>query len=186
MLYDVEQISELTKISKVTIYKKFKLNELQQYIVKKQGKAYVDEEGFNLIKQNLNLTDKLNEKSNSEDIESDENSYIATDNEDLINVKNDLINSLNEQVEFLKEQLSIKDIQIQELNERLKQEQDLNKNNQILQLRQPNDIKSLEEHFEVLDNKLADIKTEMEQRKIKFEADQQEKGFFKFLKRSSK
>jgi len=181
MLYDVEQISELTKISKVTIYKKFKLKELQQYIVKKQGKAYVDEGGFNLIKQSLNLTDRLNEELNFKDIETDENLCTSTDDEDLIKVKNDLINSLNEQVAFLREQLGVKDKQLESKDKLLENMQVLVKNSQI---KNENDIPMLEAHFMELDDKLADIKKEMEQRKQEFEAEEKNKGFFKFLKRS--
>jgi len=183
MLYDVEKISELTSLSKVTIYKKFKLKDLQQYIVKKQGKAYVDEEGFNLIKQNLNSTDSLNKELNFKDIETDKNPGTATDKEDLIKVKNDLISSLNEQVTFLREQLSVKDKQLESKDKLLENMQVLVKNSQS---KQQMDTPMLEAHFMDLDEKLANIKIEMEQRKIKFEADQQDKGLFKFFKRSSK
>jgi hypothetical protein len=175
MLYDVEQISDLTNLSKATIYKKFKLKELQPYIVKKQGKSYVDQEGFNLIKQGLNLTDVLNEELNFKEIETDETPCIATDNEDLIKVKNDLINSLNEQVQFLKEQLGVKDKQLESKDKLLENMQVLVKNSQI---KRENDIPMLEAHFMELDQKLADIKIEMEQRKINYAAAQQKKGFW--------
>jgi len=170
MLYYVEKISELTHISKVTIYKKFKLNEVKKCIVRKQGKAYVDEVGFNLIKQSLNLNDELN----TEEVATAE-SPSTTDTDDLTKVKDYLIDSLTEQTEFLRDQLKEKDIQLHESNERLKQEQDLNKNNQILQLRQPQDIKALEEHFQDLDNKLLDIKEQMAGRK------EEHKGFLNKL-----
>jgi hypothetical protein len=167
MLYDVEKISELTKISKVTIYKKFKLNEIQQYIVKKQGKSYVEERGFNLIKQSLNLTNELNDELKCKETETDE-SPSTTNNEDLIKVKNDLINSLTEQTEFLKQQLGVKDIQIHELHK-------IVENSQVLLKEKPQqDILQLEEHFQELDTKLMDIKEQMLQRKYQEQKAQHE------------
>ena len=160
MLYDVEKISKLTKISKVTIYKKMKLIEVKQYIVRKQGKSYVDEVGFNLIKQSLNLNDRLND----EEIATDESS-IEPNNEDLLKVKYDLINSLMEQMEFLKQQLLQKDLQIGELHK-------LIENNQVLLKEKPKqDILQLEEHFNDLDDKLEEVKNKMLDRK------EQSKGF---------
>ena len=160
MLYDVEKISKLTKISKVTIYKKMKLIEVKQYIVRKQGKSYVDEVGFNLIKQSLNLNDRLND----EEIATDESSN-EPNNEDLLKVKDDLINSLMKQMEFLKQQLLQKDLQIGELHK-------LIENNQVLLKEKPKqDILQLEEHFNDLDDKLEEVKNKMLDRK------EQSKGF---------
>jgi len=160
MLYDVEKISKLTKISKVTIYKKMKLIEVKQYIVRKQGKSYVDEVGFNLIKQSLNLNDRLND----EEIATDESSN-EPNNEDLLKVKDDLINSLMTQMEFLKQQLLQKDLQIGELHK-------LIENNQVLLKEKPKqDILQLEEHFNDLDDKLEEVKNKMLDRK------EQSKGF---------
>ncbi|MBU3114780.1 hypothetical protein [Clostridium lacusfryxellense] len=178
MLYDVEKISELTKLSKVTIYKKLKLKEIKQYIVRKQGKAYVDEEGFKLIKQGLNYDDKLNEELNDIDIESDETAFTVTDKEDLIKVKNDLIDSLNEQVFFLREQLGVKDIQLDSKDKLLENMQILVKDSQR---KQENDIPMLEAHFEELDEKIGNIKKQMDERKENLESD---KGFFRFFKRT--
>jgi hypothetical protein len=160
MLYDVEKISKLTQISKVTIYKKMKLIEVKQYIVRKQGKSYVDEVGFNLIKQSLNLNDRLND----EEIATDESSN-EPNNEDLLKVKDDLINSLMTQMEFLKQQLLQKDLQIGELHK-------LIENNQVLLKEKPKqDILQLEEHFNDLDDKLEEVKNKMLDRK------EQSKGF---------
>ena len=164
MLYDVEKISELTKISKVTIYKKMKLIEVKQYIVRKQGKSYVDEVGFNLIKQSLNLNDRLNDKEIATDESSNE-----PNNEDLLKVKDDLINSLMKQMEFLKQQLLQKDLQIGELHK-------LIENNQVLLKEKPKqDILQLEEHFNDLDDKLEEVKNKMLDRK------DQSKGFLNKL-----
>lgn len=181
MLYDVEKISELTNLSKVTIYKKLKLKEIKQYIVRKQGKSYVDEEGFKLIKQGLNPDDKLNEELNDRNIESDETAFTATDKEDLIKVKNDLIDSLNEQVLFLREQLGVKDIQLESKDKLLENMQILVKDSKR---KQEVDIPMLEAHFEELNEKIGNIKIEMDQRKGNSKSDEQNKGLFKFFKRS--
>src|SRR5660398_325796 len=56
MLYDVGQIAKLAKVSRVTIYRKLKLNEVKPFIITKQGKSYVDEQGYHVITQLLNVT----------------------------------------------------------------------------------------------------------------------------------
>lgn len=174
MLYDVEKISELTHISKVTIYKKFKINSIKDCIVRKQGKAYVDEVGFNLIKQSLNLNCELNDNEVATD-----KIPTTTDIEDILKVKNDLINSLNDQTEFLRDQIKEKDIQMHELNSRLNQEQDLHKNTQILFKQQPQqNILALEAHFQDLDTKLEEVKGNMLHRK---EQQVHSKGFLNNL-----
>jgi hypothetical protein len=166
MLYDVDQVANKLNVSKVTIYNKLKLKELKDNVITKAGKKYLDEDLFNLIKDSLK--DKNEIKSNN--IDEPINQEASVDKEDLLNLNKDLFNTLIEQ---LKE----KDIQIHELNNRLSQEQELTKNMQILQLRQPpQDIKALEEHFKDLDNKLLNIRERMEQKK-----DQEQKGIFKKL-----
>lgn len=51
MLHTVAEISKLIGLSKVSIYIRLKLKEMEPYIIKKQGVTYIDEEGFSLIKQ---------------------------------------------------------------------------------------------------------------------------------------
>lgn len=83
-----------------------------------------------------------------------------------------LTDALIEQLKETKLQLNVKDLQINNLNERLKQEQELNKNNQVLQLRQPQETKQLEEHFALVDEKLISLRNQMELK-------EPEKGFLK-------
>ena len=52
---------------------------------------------------------------------------------------------MNKNIEILQNQLNIKDQQILELNQRLKEAQDLNKNNQVLLHRQQHQPKMIEE-----------------------------------------
>jgi len=143
MVYTIVQISDLIGLSKVSIYKKLKLKGLKDHISKKLGVTYVDEVGFNLIK--YGLKENLKEQSSYSTL----NYETATDTEDL---------SFNKEVlKLLEEQLKGQNLIIHELNERLKQEQELNKNNQILQLRLPQETKQLEEHFDLVDEKLMNI-----------------------------
>ena len=86
------------------------------------------------------------EKEKPQDINMDD--YAVSINKELINA--------------LLEQLKVKDIQIHEIDQRLKQEQELNKNNQVLQLRQPQEMKQLEKHFAIVDEKLVNIREQMD------------------------
>ena len=71
--------------------------------------------------------------------------------------------SINKElIDALLEQLKVKDIQIHEIDQRLKQEQELNKNNQVLQLRQPQEMKQLEKHFALVDEKLVNIREQLD------------------------
>jgi len=166
MLYTIAKIADITKLSKVTIYKHLKLKDMEQYKSKKRGVTYVSEEGFSLIK--VRLSAYIND-SNSDENNSTANSF----NEETAMDKETL--STNElALKVLINQLKIKDIQIQELNNRLSQEQDLHKNTQILfKQQQPQQILKLEAHFEELDNKLIEIKDKMKKK------DQDHKGIFK-------
>ena len=166
MLYTIAKIADITKLSKVTIYKHLKLKDMEQYKSKKRGVTYISEEGFSLIK--VRLSAYIND-SNSAENNSTANSF----NEETAMDKETL--STNElALKVLINQLKIKDIQIQELNNRLSQEQDLHKNTQILfKQQQPQQILKLEAHFEELDNKLIEIKDKMKKK------DQDHKGIFK-------
>lgn len=125
MLYTVIEISELTKISKQSIYKKLKNESIKAHVSRKDGVTYVSEEGFALIKQSLKDNHKAN-TDNLNNFKSKANDYtlneeVASDKEDST-LKTDYIN-------YLKDQLKVKDAQIESLNERFK-------NSQILQLKQ--------------------------------------------------
>lgn len=170
MLYTVSEVSELINLSKVSIYKKLKLKEFEPYITKKQGITYIDEVGFNLLKDSLKLNEEVKTDLNNKDIEDGADAETATDTEDLT------IN--RELVKTLIEQLKAKDIQIQELNNRLQQEQELHKNTQVLfqkEQQQPQNTLLLEEHIKKFDNRLMTIREQMEQRR------EDPKGLFKRL-----
>lgn len=173
MLYTIAEIADITKLSKVTIYKHLKLKDMEQYKSRKKGVTYISEEGFSLIKDRLSAyinnsgSTKSNNSSNSPSEET------ATDTEDL-SVNEVVIKTLINQLKVKDLQLSEKDIQIRDLNNRLSQEQDLHKNTQILfKQQQPQQILQLEAHFEELDNKLIEIKDKMQKK------EKDHKGIFK-------
>ncbi|MBL4930672.1 hypothetical protein [Clostridium paridis] len=165
MLYTIAEISELIGLSKVSLYKKLKLKKVEPHIIKKQGITYVDEEGFNLIKESLKLKERVKTELNDNSINEDVNSEVSIDT-DTFNLKIDYISTL-------KEQLKEKDKQIDELHRLVENSQILLKQSQEMQLRE--DPILLEEHFEELDKKIEDIKIKMENKK------NQKKGLFKFF-----
>jgi chromosome segregation ATPase len=144
------EASELIGLSKQSIYKKLKAKELQEYIIKKQGMIYIDEEGFNLIKDSLkaNIDDLKDFKEdinglNFKEANSTLNEEIASDTE-ILSMNQDIFN-------LLKSQLEDKDLQIHELHKLLE-------NSQILLKEKPQDIKLLEQHYQGLDDKIMNIK----------------------------
>ena len=168
MLRSVAEVSVLTGLSKVSIYNKIKLKELEQYVVKNKGITYVSDEGIALIKEGLNLKDKdLNTLNNTEKSKEDEVA-ITIENKDfeafkveLKELNKEYLNSLKSENESLKKQLDEKDKQIAELHK-------LIENSQILLKEEQKKSESqlyLTEHFEEVDNKLQDLREKMEERK---------------------
>jgi len=185
MFYTIAEISVLIKLSKVSIYKKLKLKELKDHTTKRQGITYIDDVGFNLIKDSFNINDNVNLNNNVKTKADDKSTnytlddYIATDTEGF-NISQELFNILKDQLKEKDNQLNMKDKQLDEANERLKQAHKLIENNQILLKDKPQqNILQLEEHFQDLDTKLEEVRGNMQQRKEK----QKGKSFFyKFFK----
>ena len=156
MIYDIGKVAELTHVSKVTIYRKLKLQEIKPFIIMKNNKQFLDKKGIDVIKEMLNVTTDEVTGLNSKDIEQPLNPDISVSVADLMSVKDTLIESLQSNSELLKKELGIKNNQIESLHR-------LIENNQILLKEKPQqDIRQLEEHFEDLDNKLMDIRQQME------------------------
>ena len=181
MLYTVAEISELINLSKVSVYNKLKLKELENHIIKKGGITYVDDEGLNLIKDSLKFKEStLNDLNN--DNEYNEETHEITADIDDFELKEDYIKYLKSENERLWSELQEKNLQINELNKLLSNEQDLHKNSQILlkneQYKQES-LLELEAHFKELDNKLIDTVHKMEERKQQ----QENKGIFNFFKK---
>ena len=157
-MYDINQVAQLTGISKVSVYKKLKkLKGIEQYIVKEVDKTYVLEEGVRLIRDSLQVNSKVKNKVKND---VDEECAISDGYEDLT-VNKQLINGLLKQ-------LDEKDKQIQDLHKQIEELINLNKNNQVL-LKQQQDKeinqKLLEDHFQEVDQKLMDLRDRMEEKK---------------------
>jgi len=164
MLYTIAEISDITKLSKVTIYKHLKLKDMEQYKSKKKGVTYVSEEGFTLIKDRLSAYINNSDSTKNSSRSSFSSNEMAMDEDDL-SINEVVIKTLIDQLKVKDLQLSEKNIQIRDLNNRLSQEQDLHKNTQILfKQQQPQQILQLEAHFEELDNKLIEIKNKMQKK----------------------
>lgn len=145
-LFTVEEVAEKLSISKVTVYSKLK--KFNDDVVLKQGRKYITEELFNLIRDDL----KLKNIVNTEEDEKKLNDEISTDKEELINLNKDLIT-------ILMDQLNQKDKQIEKLHA-------LIENNQVL-LKQEKEVNQLqlEQHIKEFDIKLNNAKDNMEKRR---------------------
>lgn len=156
MLYTVQQVSNKLKVSKVTIYNKLKLKEYKARIIKKRGQAMIDDDLVNMIKDGIKFTTKFIDTDNIDTpIEPQSADDIILD-EDLLNLNKELIKALLEQLHQKDKQMEEKDIQIAGLHK-------LIENNQVLLKEKPQkDILLLKEHFQYLDNKLIDIKEQMD------------------------
>jgi len=163
-LYDINKVSELTGVSKVTIYKKIKkLKELEPFIVRKDDKTYILQDGLKLIKEQLTVNKKVNLEVESETaIEG-----IST----KLTINKELINLLTEQLKEKDIQLKEKDKQIAELHKLIENSQILLKEEQ----KKKDQQLYLEEHFEEVDNKLQDLREKMEQKR------NDKKSFFKIF-----
>ena len=116
MLYTILEVAKVTGLSKVTVYKKLKLKIMAEHTSKRQGKTVLDEEGLKLIMDSL------------QDLNSKETAYTTNDE----NEHTEGFDMNKEAFKALNDQLKIKDQQIAELNERLKDEQRNCQNNQVL------------------------------------------------------
>lgn len=127
----VKQVAEELGISRQAVYSKltveFKENFTSIKNVNGRETLVINSEGIEILKREIvKYGNQLDGKIDSE-------------------LDNQLITLLQKNIEILQEQLKIKDTQIMELNERLKEAQELNKNNQVLLHRQqdyPNMIQS--------------------------------------------
>lgn len=153
-MYDINKVSELTGLSKVTIYKKIKkVKELEPFIVKKADKIYVLEDGLKLINKQLTVNKKVNLEIESEVAIADV-SMELTINKELINL--------------LTNQLKEKDIQLKEKDKQISELHRLIENSQILLKEEQKKLDKqlyLEEHFEEVDKRIQDLKEKMEQRR---------------------
>ena len=137
MLRSVAEVSVLTGLSKVSIYNKIKLKEIEQYVVKNKGITYISDEGITLIKKGLNLkVETLNSLKDSLKVDEEEvavsieNKEIEEFKVELKELNKDYLNSLKSENELLKRQLDEKDNQIAELHKLIENSQILLKEEQ--------------------------------------------------------
>ena len=175
MLRSVAEVSDLTGLSKVSIYNKLKLKEMEEFIVKNKGITYITEDGFNLIKSSLNLKESslnLNQEvktENKENLETIENKDFEEFKGYFKELNENYLTSLKCEIESLKGQLIEKDKQINDLHKLIENSQILLKEEQ----KKSENQLYLAEHFEEVDMKLQDIREKMLNRKS------EEKSFFR-------
>lgn len=164
VIYTVDEVAERLSVSKVTIYAKLK--KFDDKVVLKQGKKYITDELFNIIKNDIKNKGNLNTNLNSKGYKNDTEPEVAIDRDDLVNLNDRVIKTLIEQLDIKDKQIEEKDKQIKELHELLEQSQKLVENNQVL-LRQEkgSNILKLEEHFQDVDDKLVQVRNELDEKK---------------------
>lgn len=126
----VREVAEELNISRQAVYNKltvnFKTNFTTTQKINNKDTLVINKAGVHKLKQDIvNLDSQVDNPINNI-------------------VDNQLINLMNRNIEVLQNQLQIKDQQIIELNERLKEAQELNKNNQVLLHRQQDQPKMIE------------------------------------------
>lgn len=165
MLYSVMEVSESIGLSKQSVYKKLKAKELQEHLTKNQGITYIDEDGFNLIREGLKANIEGLNDLNYEEVDNTVNEETATDTANL-SVNQDLLNLLKEQLNQKDLQLKTKDIQIDEKDNQIHDLHRLMENSQILLKDKPKqDVLTVEEHFRELDNKFEDFREKIVENK---------------------
>jgi hypothetical protein len=154
MLYNVEEASIKLNVSKQTIYTRLKIQKYKDKVVTKQGRSMIDDELLRLIKLDLEVTNKcipVDSASIKETAIDKENPVITMDENDLIKLNKELVKSLIEQLtdtklllknsnlllkdanSLIKEKDAIITNQLNESNIRLKDQQELTRNGQVLQ-----------------------------------------------------
>lgn len=118
----VQKFAELAGVSRQTVYKRLS-TDLQKYVKFVNGKKVISNKALKIF--NVNLED---DKCKPVDKE------MSISVNDLSTILQEQLKAKDEQIKSLESQLNIKDLQIAEMNERLKESLKLNENNQILLL----------------------------------------------------
>lgn len=132
-MYTIQEIAKILNITPQAVYKKINNqlnNELATHLkqVERGNKTVkaVTSEGLEIIRKSL-------EQPVDNQFNNEFNNQFNNQFKDSSKGKEDnLIQLLEETIQTLKKQLDVKDKQIQDLNERLKEQQELNRNNQVL------------------------------------------------------
>ena len=122
----VREVAEELNISRQAVYSKltvqFKENFTSIRKINNRDTLVIDKDGIEELKEKMDNLDSQADKK----------------------IDNQLIELLNKNIDILQKQLEVKDQQIIELNERLREAQDLNKNSQVLLHREQDQPKMLE------------------------------------------
>ena len=122
----VREVAEELNISRQAVYSKltvqFKENFISIRKINNRDTLVIDKDGIEELKEKMDNLDSQADKK----------------------IDNQLIELLNKNIDILQKQLEVKDQQIIELNERLREAQDLNKNSQVLLHREQDQPKMLE------------------------------------------
>lgn len=166
-MFTVDEVALKLNVSKVTIYSKLK--KFKEEVVIKQGKRYVSEQLFNLIKNDLKIKQNYGEFEETE-VEEQEKNNMNSNFEDLIKLNKELNKEL---IDFLQQQIIIKDKlleekdkQIEEKDRQINELLNLHKNSQVLlKQQQDNEQLLLEEGIKNMDEKLANLREDFEKKK---------------------
>ena len=167
-MYSVSEIAKLCKVSTVAVYKKIKkLENIDRFVVKDNNKIMILDEGYQLIKNSLQVNKPGSDDEVAVSIEANKK------NEENKESLNNLIEFFKEQINVKDAQIAEKDSQIKSLHELIEKSNKLTENTQILfkeEQRRNNikliDEKSLEEHQKKIDQKLDDIREKMDSRAV--------------------
>lgn len=172
MFYTVAEIASKLNLSKVAIYNKLKLKEIEPYIVKKAGVTYVSEEGLNFIKEGLNMFTTVK----TEDAIDDETQDTPTG----FSGNKELINALNCEIELLWKQIAEKDLQLKAKDDQIYKLTQLVENGQVLlKDKGQQELLALEDHFAQVNASLIELRERIQQKK------ENKSGFMSMFKKKS-
>lgn len=139
--YNISEIAKILDYSRPTVYKK--IDSIDIAILQS-----LQHKVKNITFYKYEIIDMLRDKSNIPPVDIEPRERAS----DIIegSYRELYLESLRSQIEGLKAQVKDQSITIHDLNERLKELNEIIKNNQILQLRNPQDIKALKEHSPVV------------------------------------
>lgn len=140
MLRTVEEVAITLDVSRATIYNKLKNKSYKDKTTIKQGKTMIDDDLLNLIQLELSITNKHNNYVKKEP----HKVYTPIIEDDFAKLNQELVKSLIEQLAdtksllknanlLIKEKDAIITNQLNESNIRLKDQQELTRNGQVLQ-----------------------------------------------------
>jgi len=132
----IKEFAARAGVSNQAVYQRLDKN-LKKFVKVVENRKYIDiaaldEYSIKQVDQDVEKTDKQNEDLNKQLINSIKGDKVDETGNKPESLENMLVNTLQDALKALTAQLEVKDRQISELNERLREAQELNRNNQIL------------------------------------------------------